>query len=215
MRLALAVSSLVVFAALLVPVRAQDSQPSTKDKTEKKDEPKPDAKPDEKKDPFPKPPKELEKILARWDKDEEPARELKRCFASALYYHLARDAEKFVLFFHKDLERNDGTGKLQKTPPADLKAIVKKAYAETQPTSLTLEELVDLSKIRVYSKDQAKDADDDWKKKPRTIWSVMADGDYLVIAPVPVVDRNKDEGSADVFYVMRKQDGVFKIAVAE
>ncbi|MBI3723939.1 hypothetical protein HY251_08310 [bacterium] len=220
MRLSHAVLSTAVALSLLAHARAQDTPAKPEKPPEKKDEKpkdgdKKDEKPkEEKKDPFPKPPEDLAKILARFDKDDEPSRELKRCYVSALYYHLERDVDRFILFFHDSFERNDG-GVLKKVPPADLKAQVKNTYAATPKTGLKLDQLIDLAKLRVYSKAQAKEADDGWKKKPSDIASVMADGDYLAIAPVIVVDRNKDEGNADVFYVLRKQDGVWKIAVGE
>jgi hypothetical protein len=167
---------------------------------------------------LPTPPADLGKILERFDKDIEPFRELKRCFAQALYYHLARDLEHVLVFFHKDFAFNKGTGEVVNVPPADLRALLEKNYREAPKTTLGLLDMVELDRLRVYTRAQARVSEDDgWKKEPKAIAALMADDDFLVIAPVKrtALADQSNEFETEVFYVLRREDGIFKVVLGE
>lgn len=166
--------------------------------------------------PLPAPPADLAKLLAVYDKDPEPAREVKRLYASSLYYLLERNLDRFVLCFHEDFEIHQGM-EILKMPPAELRSRVEKLWRETPRSTLKVEQLVQLEKARVYTRDQAKKWIGDWKKQPSEIAKVMADGDMLVIAPTnkKTLGPKATDFDAEVFYVMRKQDGVWKIVLGE
>ncbi len=165
---------------------------------------------------LPEPPAALATLLAVYDKDPEPAREVKRLFASSLYYLLERDSERFLACFHRDFQIHQGL-EFVKVPPDQLRALVVKNWQETPKSALKLHELVDLDKARAYSRAQAKKWIGDWKKQPSEIAKIMEDGDYLVLAPTN--KKTLGEKAADfyeeIFYVLRQQDGVWKIAIGE
>jgi hypothetical protein len=166
--------------------------------------------------PLPEPPAECAKLLAVFDKDPEPQREVKRLYAQALYYLLDRNLERYLLCFHEDFEL-DESGTVSKLSPAQLKARVVALWEKTPRSTLKLEELVELGKARAYTRDQAKRWIGDWKKEPSEIARVMKEGDMLVIAPLTAKARGGDRSDfeAELFFVFRKQDDVWKIALGE
>jgi hypothetical protein len=166
--------------------------------------------------PLADPPEKLAKLLAVYDKEPEPQRECKRLFASSLYYLLDRDIERFLLCFHKDFEIHQGL-EVMKLPPAELRGLVEKRWSELPKSPLRVEELVELEKARAYSKEQAKKWIGDWKKEPSEIAKVMADGDYLVIAPTnkKALGDKATDFEAEIFYVMRQESGIWKIVLGE
>lgn len=166
--------------------------------------------------PLPEPPADLAKLLAVYDKDPEPQKDVKRLYASSLYYLLERNLERFVLCFHKDFEIHQGAD-FMKMPPSELKGRVEKLWQEVPKSTLKVEELVQLEGARAYTREQAKKWIGDWKKQPSEIAKVMEDGDMLVIAPTnkKALGSKATDFDAEVFYVFRKQDGVWKIALGE
>jgi hypothetical protein len=155
-------------------------------------------------------------MLAVYDKEPEPAREVKRLYASALYYLLERDLNNFINCFHADFELHQGAA-VVKMPLADLKASVAKQWMGTEKSALKLTDLVLLAEARAYTKEQAKHWIGDWKKEPSEIARVMQDGDMLVLAPTnkKALGAQASDFESEVFYVMRKQDGIWKIVLGE
>jgi len=166
--------------------------------------------------PLPDAPADLAKLLAVYDRRPEPQRELSRLYASALYYLLDRNLERYLLCFHEDFEL-DESGSVSKLPLPDLKTRVEALWEKVPKSELKLDELVLLDKARVYSKQQAKHWAGNLKKEPSEIARVMQDGDWLVLAPLS--EKARGAGSTDfdteLFFVFRKQDGVWKIALGE
>jgi hypothetical protein len=216
----------LVAVLALVPVVAL-AQEKPAEKAAAKADPKPDAAPVASPAPaalklgeagLPAPPAALAKILEAFDKEKEPARELERCYASSLYYLLDRDLERFLACYHPRFALHDGTGRVVTVPPADLKALVRQGWEATPRSALTLPDMVDLTRIRVYTRAEAKLAENDgWKKEPTAIAAVMEDADMLVIAPTQkkVQGEKADAFESEVFFIFRKQDGHYRIVLGE
>ncbi|MEZ0229576.1 MAG: hypothetical protein ACAI25_13180 [Planctomycetota bacterium] len=181
------------------PVRAQDK-----------------SAPEKKTASLPEPPAMLASLLKVYEKEPEPVREVKRLFASSLYYLIERDAERFLACFHKDFQIHQGVD-FVKLPPDELRALVAKNWQTLPKSTISLQELVELDKARAYTRAQAKKWIGDWKKQPSEIAKIMEDGDYLVMAPTnkKALGEKASDFDAEVFYVVRQQDGVWKIAIGE
>ncbi len=166
--------------------------------------------------PLPEPPEALAKLLAAFDKDPEPQREAKRVFASALYYLLDRNLERYLLCFHPDYELEE-SGSITKLPLADHKARVIALWEKVPKSPLGLGDLVLVDKARAYTRAQAKAWIGDWKKRPSDIAPVMEEGDELVIAPInaAALGHKPTDFEAEVYYVLRKQDGIWKVVLGE
>jgi hypothetical protein len=163
-------------------------------------------------------PADLARVFALFEKHPEPARSLERVYARALYYHLARDLDRVVECFHSDFSHHQSDGTVVSVPRAELRKLLKDGYDATPPTKLGLEQLVDFAHIRVYSKKQAHDSKDEgWHKEPHAISLLMADEDYLVIAPTRPESHGPNATAFDleVFYVLRREGSEWKIVLAE
>jgi hypothetical protein len=220
-----------VVASIVPGVFAQDKQdkpgkpdtPAPSPSPDAKPAPAPEKKPEpEKTDKKPEDPKaipgDLARIFARFDKHPEPARALECAYARALYYHLARDIERVLECFHRDFAHHKPNGEVVNVTRVELRELLKSGYDATPPTKLTLEELIDFSRIRVYTKAQARESKDEgWHKEPSEISTVMADEDQLVIAPLRPAGQGEKTTAfeADLFYVFRREGSDWKIVLGE
>ncbi len=170
--------------------------------------------PAEKARPLPDPPPELAKLLEVYAKEPQPQGDVKRLFASTLYYLFARDLDSYVRCLHADFELEEN-GSVKKLPLADHVARVKKLWETTAKPTLGLGDVVELDKARAYTREQAKRWIGDWKKQPSELAKVMQEGDFLVIAPLKSGGKEQTDFYAEVYYIIRKQDGLWKVAIGE
>src|SRR5580658_5870710 len=93
--------------------------------------------------PLPDPPAPLAKVLSVYEKEPAQERELKSLYATALYYLLERDLERYALCFHKDYELEEN-GSVTRLPLAEHRARVKALWEKVPKSSLRVDELVRL-----------------------------------------------------------------------
>jgi hypothetical protein len=159
------------------------------------------------------PPPDLARVLARFDGEAEPGRELKRAFVAVVYYLLRGDVEHAVAYFHPDLRFDAGQGDLQPVPPARLREALAARAGEASGPRPPLEEVLDLDRVRAYSRARAREVDhlvEGFEADPAKIAQVMKDDDWLVMGRL----KGGDFGH-ETFYVFRRDGARFKIVLAE
>jgi hypothetical protein len=229
---------LVLVLVLPLTLRADDEKkPAPKKDEAKKDEAKKDEakkdeakKPDEKK-PDEKPklapdlvalPKELAAKLAKFDELGEPKREAVRLVCSLLNSLLTREPEKLAQHFHKDFKTHTGHGELTPTSPDEIKKMLE-PLKEKPATQLTVEKLLDLDSVRVFTREECKLGKGGmFKKDPTPVADIMEDGDLVFLAKTRVKtwSGEKNDGEEEIFdvelfYVLRREGERLKAVVGE
>jgi hypothetical protein len=231
----------VAAALLLPPALAQEEKPASRptkgddkpDAPKKDDAKKDDAKKDEPAGPpsgakkpapdlVPLSP-ELDKTLEPFATWKEPKREAVRVVASLLDSVLHRDLEKTLLHYHKDFQTHLGEGKLEPTPPAKLREILKGLPSRPE-TKLTIAKLLVLDSVRVYTKEEAlADEGQAFRKNPKAVAEAGAlEKDDLVFLAKTRPPRTwsghdgEDEVfEHEIFYALRRDGERLKVVIGE
>src|SRR5690606_28660296 len=72
-----------------------------------------------------KPTAELAALLAPYEDEAEPTRELKRACVAILHYLFSRDLERLLPYFHPQLRMHVGQGEFQAIGPAELRELLE------------------------------------------------------------------------------------------
>ncbi|MGE0711933.1 MAG: hypothetical protein AB7N76_03210 [Planctomycetota bacterium] len=176
-----------------------------------------DAKPKKAPDLVPPTP-ELAKLLARYDREAEPGRELKRAFLSVLHYLFRRDVKRAIAYFHPDLRVHTGSGDLAALPLEELEALFQRQRDEPPPGEgkplaelALLETLTVLSQERIAAAKKDEELAKEFRIDPRRLLPHLRAGDWLAL-----VRFRKAEGvPPEVFYVFRRHGERFKVVLAE